>query len=259
LNAWDQFLWVIFPYLTLVTFVLGHVYRYRYDQYGWTPKSSQLLERRLLMWSVLLFHWGFLFVFVGHVMGLLVLIDFYHAFGISNHNYHLLSLWAGAPVGIVAMIGILLLNIRRWFIPRIRNNTDTIRFITDALLLVVIVLGLAATIGYRVYASQFELHGEFEYRDSMGVWFRNLFLFRPEAALMVGAPLIFQLHTLSAFVLFALWPFSSLVHVFSIPLGYLRRSYVQYRSSNPQATLARERTRKAGKESAKIEQSSRLE
>ena len=228
MNAWHQFLWVIFPYLSLVTFVLGHIYRYRYDQYGWTPKSSQLLERRLLMWGVLLFHWGFLFVFGGHIMGLLVPIGVYHA-------------------------------IRRWFIPRIRNNTETMRFLTDGLLLLVIFLGLAATIGYRVYASQYELHGEFEYRDTVGAWFRSLFLFRPEAELMVGAPLIFQLHTLSAFVLFALWPFSSLVHVFSVPLGYLRRSYVQYRSSNPQATLARERARKAGKAPAKAEQSSRVE
>jgi nitrate reductase gamma subunit len=259
LNLWHQFLWVIFPYLSLVTFVLGHIFRYRYDQYGWTSKSSQLLERRILMWGVLLFHWGFLFVFGGHVMGLLVPIGVYHAIGVSDHNYHLLSLWAGAPVGIVAMIGILLLNVRRWFIPRIRNNTDTIRFLTDALLLVVIVLGLAATIGYRVYASQYELHGEFEYRDSVGAWFRSLFLFRPDASLMVGAPLIFQLHTLSAFVLFALWPFSSLVHVFSVPLGYLRRSYVQYRSSNPQATLARERASKVTKKPAKAEQGSHIE
>ena len=76
---------------------------------------------------------------------------------------------------------------------------------------------------------------------------------------MVGAPLIFQLHTFSACVLFALWPFSSLVHVFSVPLGYLRRGYIQYRSSNPQATLARERARKAGKKPAKVEQSSRVE
>jgi nitrate reductase gamma subunit len=76
---------------------------------------------------------------------------------------------------------------------------------------------------------------------------------------MVGAPLIFQLHTLSAFALFVLWPFSSLVHVFSVPLGYLGRSYIQYRSSNPQATLARERARKAGKKPARVEQRSRVD
>jgi nitrate reductase gamma subunit len=259
LNAWHQFLWVIFPYLSLVTFVLGHVYRYRYDQYGWTPKSSQLLERRLLMWGVLLFHWGFLFVLGGHVMGLLVPIGVYHAIGVSNHNYHLLSLWAGAPVGAAALMGILLLNIRRWFIPRIRNNTETMRFLTDGLLLVVVFLGLAATIGYRIYVNQYNLPAEFEYRENIAPWFRSLFYFSPNPELMLEVPFIFQLHTLSAFVLFALWPFSSLVHVFSVPLGYLRRSYVQYRSSNPQATLARERARNAGKKPAAVEQSSKVE
>lgn len=259
MNLWNQFLWVIFPYLALVTFVLGHVYRYVYDQYGWTPKSSQILERRLLMWGVLLFHWGFLFVFAGHVMGLLVPIEVYRAMGVSDHNYHLLSLWAGSVVGVAALIGILLLNLRRWFIPRIRANTDAMRFITDALLLVVILLGLGATIGYRVYASQYELQGEFEYRDTIGPWFRSLFYFAPQPELMVGAPLIFQVHTLSAFVLFALWPFSSLVHVFSLPIGYLRRSYVQYRSTNPRASLARERARRANKAPDKVDQSRRVE
>lgn len=259
MSLWSQFLWVIFPYLALVTFVLGHVYRYAYDQYGWTPKSSQILERRLLMWGVLLFHWGFLFVFGGHVMGLLVPVEVYRSVGVSDHNYHVLSLWAGTATGAAALVGILLLNIRRWSIPRIRRNTETMRFLTDALLLVVILLGLSATVGYRVYASQYDLPGEFEYRESIAPWFRSLFYFSPRPDLMVGAPLIFQLHTLSAFVLFALWPFSSLVHVFSVPLGYLRRRHVQYRSSNPQASLARDRSRREGKKPAAVEQSRRVE
>jgi nitrate reductase gamma subunit len=109
------------------------------------------------------------------------------------------------------MIGILLLNLRRWFVPRVRANTGTMRFATDALVLVVIVLGLAATIGYRWYVHQYELPGEFEYRDTIGAWFRSLFLFSPEAGLMVGAP------------------------------------------------PARERTRKTGKEPARVEQSRRVE
>ena len=259
MNLWEQSLWVIFPYLALVIFVLGHVYRYRYDQYGWTPKSSQMLERKLLKWGVLLFHWGFLFVFIGHLMGLLVPAEIHRAMGISDDAYHFLAFWAGAPVGIVAMVGILLLNLRRWFIPRLRANTDWMRYISDALLLLVIVLGLAATIGYRFEFVQYELPGEFEYRETIGVWFRDLFLFSPDAALMAEAPWIFQAHTLSAFVLFALWPFSSLVHVFSLPLGYLRRSYVQYRSSNPQMALTRERARKKGKRPPNIEQDRRVE
>ena len=33
-----------------------------------------------------------------------------------------------------------------------------------------------------------------------------------------------------AWVLFAAWPFTRLVHVFSVPLGYLTRPYIVYRS-----------------------------
>jgi nitrate reductase gamma subunit len=37
---------------------------------------------------------------------------------------------------------------------------------------------------------------------------------------------------LVAFGLFALWPFTRLVHVFSAPLGYLTRPYLVYRSKD---------------------------
>jgi nitrate reductase gamma subunit len=47
---------------------------------------------------------------------------------------------------------------------------------------------------------------------------------------MEGVPLLFQLHVLSAWALFALWPFTRLVHVFSAPIGYLFRPYIVYRS-----------------------------
>ena len=30
----SQFLWVVFPYLCLTTFVVGHIWRYRYDKFG---------------------------------------------------------------------------------------------------------------------------------------------------------------------------------------------------------------------------------
>lgn len=51
-----NFLWVIFPYLCLATFVVGHAWRYRYDKFGWTTRSSQLYEDRLLRLGSPLFH-----------------------------------------------------------------------------------------------------------------------------------------------------------------------------------------------------------
>jgi nitrate reductase gamma subunit len=48
------------------------------------------------------------------------------------------------------------------------------------------------------------------------VWFRGIFVLNPRSELM------------AAFLLFALWPFTRLVHVFSAPLGYLTRPYIVY-------------------------------
>ena len=68
----STFLWVVVPYLCLAVFVVGHVWRYRYDKFGWTTRSSQLYENRLLRLGTPLFHFGILMVVGGHVVGLLI-------------------------------------------------------------------------------------------------------------------------------------------------------------------------------------------
>ena len=68
----STFLWVIVPYLCLAVFVVGHAWRYRYDKFGWTTRSSQLYEDRMLRLGSPLFHFGMLGVVGGHVIGLLV-------------------------------------------------------------------------------------------------------------------------------------------------------------------------------------------
>ncbi|WP_315371780.1 respiratory nitrate reductase subunit gamma, partial [Paenibacillus xylanexedens] len=42
-------------------------------------------------------------------------------------------------------------------------------------------------------------------------------------------PLNFKVHILLTFVLYCVFPFTRLVHMLSMPLGYLKRSYVLYR------------------------------
>lgn len=43
-----EFLWLIVPYVCLAIFEVGHVWRSKYDKFGWTTRSSQLYESRLL-------------------------------------------------------------------------------------------------------------------------------------------------------------------------------------------------------------------
>ena len=48
--------------------------------------------------------------------------------------------------------------------------------------------------------------------------------------LMAEAPMYYQVHVVIGLLLFCLWPFSRLVHVFSVPIAYLFRPYIVYRS-----------------------------
>ena len=80
----DAVLWGVFPYLTIAVLVGGTIWRYRYDKFGWTTRSSQLYESRLLRIGSPLFHFGILLVIIGHIGGLVVPQAWTEALGISQ-------------------------------------------------------------------------------------------------------------------------------------------------------------------------------
>lgn len=47
-----QILWGVMPYIVMTIFIGGHIYRYQHDQFGWTAKSSELLEKKNLRRAV---------------------------------------------------------------------------------------------------------------------------------------------------------------------------------------------------------------
>jgi nitrate reductase gamma subunit len=99
----DVYVWLVLPYAALAVFAVGHWWRYRYDQFGWTSRSTQLLESRLLAWGSVLFHYGALGVIAGHVLGILVPERATAAIGISEHAYHYLAGIAGSVTGVVCV------------------------------------------------------------------------------------------------------------------------------------------------------------
>lgn len=236
----DLFLWIALPYAAIAIFVVGHVWRYRRDQLGWTARSTQLMEQRLLKWGSLLFHFGVIAVIGGHVIGILIPESWTSAIGIGDSAYHVIALAAGLPAGLAMTAGLAILLYRRGSVAPVRVTTLRSDLVTYPLLLFVTATGMAATISNAV--------DEHVYRETVSPWFRGLFSFRPDADLMTDVPLVFQLHTAGAFVLLVAWPFTRLVHAWSIPLAYAMRSWILYRSRNPRAALAYERARRAGGE-----------
>jgi nitrate reductase gamma subunit len=217
-------LWVILPYVALTVFVLGHVWRYRYDKFGWTTRSSQMYESRLLRIGSPLFHFGILVVALGHVGGLVILKSWTEAMGVSEELYHVSAVVLGTIAGIATVGGLAILIYRRRTVGPVFSATTRNDKLMYAVLALTIALGLAATVLANITG------GGYDYRTTVSPWFRSIFYFQPDPALMAGAPLLFQLHALSALVLFAIWPFTRLVHMLTAPVGYLTRPYIVYRS-----------------------------
>jgi len=204
---------------------VGTWWRYRYDKFGWTTRSSQMYESKLLLIGSPLFHFGSLMVIVGHVMGLLIPASWTDALGMSNHLYHLQAVLLGAPAGFATLLGIgLLIYRRRTHGPVFRATTRN-----DKLMYLALVCALVAGLSCTLMGAT--PHGEaHDYRQTVSVWFRSIWILDPRGDLMAHAAFYYQIHVFIALALFALWPFTRLVHAFSAPIAYLFRPYIVYRS-----------------------------
>ena len=110
MNPLSMLLWVALPYAGIAVFVVGHIWRYRYDKFGWTTRSSQTYENTLLRWGSPMFHLGILMVIAGHVVGLLIPREWLYAIGIGEHMYHLGATWLGTAAAILTLAGLAILT-----------------------------------------------------------------------------------------------------------------------------------------------------
>ncbi|KRG16054.1 respiratory nitrate reductase subunit gamma [Lederbergia galactosidilytica] len=223
----SQFLWVILPYLCMAVFIVGHIFRYKTDKFNWTAKSSEFIEKKQLMIGSILFHLGIIPVILGHVSGLGIPKSWTQALGVSDHLYHLGALYIGGFFGVITLAGMFILTARRFTIKSVRKLSTASDLMVNVILLFIVFMGMFSTVVTNA------VQPEFDYRDSISVWFRGLLIFRPDATLMADVPLSFKIHILSGFAIFALWPFTRLVHVWSVPLNYIGRSYIIYRRHRP--------------------------
>lgn len=220
-----ELFWDVVPYVTLAIVVVGSWWRYRYDKFGWTTRSSQLYESRLLRIASPMFHFGILVVIVGHVIGLVIPESWTHALGLSEHAYHLQAVILGTLAGLATLTGIGLLIYRR----RTRGPVFMATTLNDKVMYVVLVAAIVAGLCATALGSGI-VGDAYNYRETISVWFRSIWVLQPRGDLMAEAPLYYQVHVLIGLLLFCLWPFTRLVHAFSAPVGYLFRPYIVYRS-----------------------------
>ncbi len=209
---------LVFPYLALAAFVVGHAYRYIVDPFFWNARSSEFLEKKTLYSGITLFHWGILLTLLGHAGGLLIPQRLFDMVGINGQTHSQIAYWSGLVVGVAAFVGSILLLWRRIAIKRIQATTTLNDYVTIAGLVFVTGLGL-----YNV------LFGHFYVLDTVAPWIRGIVFFQPNLELMLDVPLSYKIHILSAFALLGFSPFSRLVHIWSAPFTYPLRRYIVFR------------------------------
>lgn len=212
-----------YPYICLTIFIVGTLIRYDREQYSWRASSSQLLADKGLRVGNILFHIGVIFIFFGHLVGLLTPHAFYELF-ITAEQKQILAIVAGGIAGVIGFIGLTILVFRRVFVARIRATSSVTDIIVVVLFWIQITLGMI-TIPFSL------AHHDASLMLQLSEWAQHIVTFRGGAAQFVkGVEWPFQIHLILGMTIFLLFPFTRLVHILSAPFGYIWRPYQVVRS-----------------------------
>lgn len=213
-----QFAFGIYPYICASVFLIGSLIRFDREQYTWRSGSSQLLRARQLRLGSNLFHVGILFLFVGHLFGMLTPHILYEHF-ISAGAKQVLAMVSGGIAGVVCFIGLSLLIHRRLFDDRIRATSSTMDIAILLLLWLQLMLGLA-TIPFSA------AHLDGSEMLKLSEWAQRIVTFRGGAAdAIADVGWVFKAHMFLGLTVFLVFPFSRLVHIWSAPVWYVFRRY----------------------------------
>jgi len=219
-NYINQFFFGIYPYIAITVFFLGSLLRYDRDQYTWKASSSQLLRKKDMRLGSNLFHIGIIALFFGHFMGLLTPHWAYH-FMMSAGTKQMVAMTAGGIFGLICLVGMILLIRRRIFDARIKATSQATDLPILLILFVQLVLGLL-TIPFSAQ------HLDGSSMLALASWAQHLVTFQGDAAsFVIGEAFIFKIHLVLGLTIFLVFPFTRLVHVWSVPIQYLTRSGYQ--------------------------------
>ena len=166
------------------------------------------------------FHIGVIMILLGHFVGLLTPKAVWLILGIDAATKQLMAMGIGGFFGVMCFYGLTILIKRRLTNPRVRANSSTMDITILLLLYAQLILGLIS-----IFISAGHMDGAEMIK--MMDWAQQLVTFQGYAAAnsIATVHIIYKLHIVLGMTLLLLFPFSRLVHVFSVPVRYLSRNY----------------------------------
>lgn len=216
----DNLLFGYYPYIAGTVFLAGSLVRFDMSQYTWKTSSSQILDNtpRFRLGSNL-FHIGLLFLFLGHLVGLLMPHSWYPYFNLTAESKQILAMVSGGFFGLLAAAGGAILIRRRLTNLRVRAQSSRMDIAILLILYAQLLLGLL-TIPFSA------AHLDGSMMLVLGDWAQRIVTFRPGAAeLIAPVPWVYKAHLFLGLTVFLVFPFTRLVHIWSAPVWYLGRRY----------------------------------
>jgi nitrate reductase gamma subunit len=211
----NNFLYIILPYTAFTVAVVFTIYRYRKDGFSYSSLSSQFLESKELFYGSVAWHFGVIGALAGHAIGFLFPKSVLWFNGVPVRLYILET--TGLLFGLLALVGIVSLAVRRATSSRVRAVTSKMDVVVVTLLLIQVALGVYIAVFYRWGSSWFV--------TSAVPYLRSLWMLDPDLKMIEPLPLVIKLHIINFYLLLIVFPFSRLVHMLVVPLQYLWRPY----------------------------------
>lgn len=211
----NNFLLIGLPYAALAVFLIGTIYRYKASKFSYSSLSSQFLEGRTLFWGSMMFHWGLLFLFAGHLLALTVPRS---VIAFNNHPLRLFILEISAlTFAVVALVGLILLFARRVLNARLRVVTTRMDIFIELLLITEILTGIVVALSYR--------WGSTWFAAVLTPYLWSVATFKPDISAVVALPWLIRLHIILAYLIVLLIPFTRVAHLLVLPLHYTWRPF----------------------------------
>ena len=226
------FFFILLPYMAIISLIFGSIYRYWFHGFQVSSLSSQFLENNLLFFGSRPFHWGLIVLFFGHLIAFLIPAAVL-AWNGKPIRLYILEISAFA-FGIISIVGLTVLIIRRIRVKRIRLVTTRMDIFVYLILSVQIITGLYTAFFFRWGSSWFAM--------VLTPYLRSVFAFNPDATAVIALPVMVKIHVISAFVLIGMIPYTRFIHFLVYPFSYLWREYQMViwnksHSSSPSANL----------------------
>jgi nitrate reductase gamma subunit len=211
----DYLLFVVFPYIALTLAITGGLYRYFSDRFSFSSVSSQLIENRVLFWGSVLFHYGITIVLLIHIFSIFFADQLDRILGFIPVLY--VSEIIGIGLGLIALFGLIALILRRMIHTDLIYESTAMDWVLLLFLLIQVATGLHTSVTNR--------WGALWYLHTAVPWLISLAFLNPEPQYMSSLPWTVKVHAVNAFVIIGLFPFTRLVHIFTVPITYLWRPF----------------------------------